>query len=146
MHDRPVRIIIDTNLWISFLIGLKSSSAVRNILTDGTVSIVMTDILRDEIMAVASRPKFARYFAPEACDRLLTFLRARSEDYHIGDIPQHCRDPKDDYLLELARVADADILVTGDKDLTDMHLFGRCLIMTLAEFKKKFLLGQGTVL
>ncbi len=59
MHDRPVRIIIDTNLWISFLIGLKSSSAVRNILTDGTVSIVMTDILRDEIMAVASRPKFA---------------------------------------------------------------------------------------
>jgi len=36
MHDRPVRIIIDTNLWISFLIGLKSSPVVRNILTDGT--------------------------------------------------------------------------------------------------------------
>ncbi len=138
MHDRPVRIIIDTNLWISFLIGLKSSPAVRNILTDGTVSIVMTDILQQEIMTVASRPKFARYFAPEACDRLLAFLRARSEDYPLGDIPQRCRDPKDDYLLELARVADADILVTGDKDLTDLLQFGRCQIMTLAEFKKRF--------
>ena len=41
MHDRPVKIIIDTNLWISFLIGLKSSPAVRSILTDGTVSIVI---------------------------------------------------------------------------------------------------------
>ena len=74
MHDRPVRIIIDTNLWISFLIGLKSSPTVRNILTDGSVSIVMTDIF-----------------------------------------------------------------VSGDKDLTDMHSFGHCQIMTLAEFKKKFL-------
>ena len=41
--------------------------------------------------------------------------------------------------LELARVAGADILVTGDRDLTDMHRFGRCQIMTLAEFKKRFM-------
>jgi len=138
MHEKPVKIIIDTNLWISFLIGLKSSSAVRSILTNGTVSIVMTDILQQEIMTVATRPKFARYFAPEACDRLLAFLRARSENYSLSDIPQRCRDPKDDYLLELARVADADILVTGDADLTDMQQFGRCRIMTLAQFKQKY--------
>ena len=139
MHDRHVKVIIDTNLWISFLIGLKASPAVRRILTDGTVSIVMTDILQQEIMAVASRPKFARYFAPEACERLLAFLRARSEDYPLGDIPARCRDPKDDYLLELARVADADILVTGDKDLTDLHQFGHCQILTLAAFKRMYL-------
>ena len=42
MPDRHVKVIIDTNLWISFLIGLKASPAVRRILTDGTVSIVMT--------------------------------------------------------------------------------------------------------
>lgn len=139
MPDRHVKVIIDTNLWISFLIGLKASPAVRRILTDGTVSIVMTDILQQEIMAVASRPKFAHYFAPEACERLLAFLRARSEDYPLGDIPARCRDPKDDYLLELARVADADILVTGDKDLTDLHQFGHCQILTLAEFKQMYL-------
>ena len=139
MPDRHVKVIIDTNLWISFLIGLKASPAVRRILTDGTVSIVMTDILQQEIMTVASRPKFARYFAPEACERLLAFLRARSEDYPLGDIPARCRDPKDDFLLELARVANADILVTGDKDLTDLHQFGHCQILTLAEFKQMYL-------
>ena len=139
MPDRHVKVIIDTNLWLSFLIGLKASPAIRRILTDGTVSIVMTDILQQEIMTVASRPKFTRYFAPEACERLLAFLRARSEDYPLGNIPARCRDPKDDYLLELAHVADADILVTGDKDLTDMHHFDRCQIVTLAEFKKRFM-------
>ena len=139
MPVKSIKIIIDTNLWISFLIGMKSSSAIRRILTDGAVSVVMTDILQAEIMAVASRPKFTKYFAPEACDRLLEFLRARSDEYVLGDIPNRCRDPKDDYLLELARVSDADILVTGDKDLTDMRQFGRCQMMTLAEFKRKFL-------
>ena len=53
MPDRHVKVIIDTNLWISFLIGLKALPAVRKILTDGTVSIVMTDILQQEIMALS---------------------------------------------------------------------------------------------
>ena len=37
MPDRHDKVIIDTNLWISFLIGLKASPAIRKILTDGTV-------------------------------------------------------------------------------------------------------------
>ena len=139
MPANPIKMIIDTNLWISFLIGMKASSVLRQILTDSRIRIVMTEILESEIMAVASRPKFVKYFAPKACERLLTFLRTRSEDYPLADIPQRSRDPKDDYLLELARVSGADILVTGDSDLTDMHHFGRCQILTLAEFKQKFL-------
>lgn len=99
----------------------------------------MTDILKSEIMAVASRPKFARHFAPEACERLLDFLCSRSVSYSLDEIPHRCRDPKDDYLLELARVADADILITGDKDLTEMRQFGICQILTLSEFNHKFL-------
>jgi len=86
MQDRPAKIIIDTNLWISFLIGLKASPAMRQILTDGSVDIVMTDILEKEIMAVASRPKFQHYFAPEACQRLLSFLRARSLNHEIDSV------------------------------------------------------------
>lgn len=139
MQDNPAKIIIDTNLWISFLIGLKASPAMRQILTDGSVNIVMTDILEKEIMTVASRPKFKRYFAPEACQHLLSFLRARSSDFQLTSIPARCRDPKDDYLLELARVSEANILVTGDKDLTEMRQFGKCKILTLAEFKQRFL-------
>lgn len=139
MPRKKTKIIIDTNLWISFLIGLKTSSAIRNILTDQTVCIVMTERLEKEIMAVATRPKFSRYFDPNACHQLLSFLRQRSDNYLIHKILQRCRDPKDDYLLELAQVSDADILVTGDKDLLDLRTFGICKILTLAEFKNLFL-------
>lgn len=31
-------------------------------------------------------------------------------------------DPADDYLVALARIADADALVSGDSDLTDLRL------------------------
>ena len=139
MQGKSIKIIIDTNLWISFLIGMKTSSAIKNILTNSNMVIAMTEILQSEIMAVASRPKFARHFATEACERLLTFLRSRSENYPLSEIPKRCRDPKDDYLLELARVADADFLITGDKDLIEMHPMGRCQILTLDEFKQNYL-------
>ena len=139
MNDKPVKTIIDTNLWISFLIGKDTSSVIRNLLTNKSVSIVVTEILQTEIVAVASRPKFARHFAPEACKMLLSFLKTRCKNYHLGDIPKRCRDPKDDYLLELARVAEADFLVTGDKDLTDMQQFGHCRILTMAEFQREIL-------
>lgn len=86
MNDKPVKIIIDTNLWISFLIGKDISSIIRNLLTNKSVSIIMTEILQAEIVAVASRPKFARYFAPEACKILLSFLKNRCKNYPLADI------------------------------------------------------------
>ena len=133
MRVKPIKIIIDTNLWISFLIGMKSAAVIRDLLTNETIEIVMTDILESEIMAVASRPKFSRYFAPESCPRLMSF----SQDYPLTNIPQRCRDPKDDYLLELANVSQANFLITGDQDLTGIKTIGKCQILTLAEYCMK---------
>ena len=41
---------------------------------------------------------------------------------------------KDDDLLELALVSDADFLITGDKDLLDIKKMGNCQILTATEF------------
>lgn len=54
--------------------------------------------------------------------------------YHIDSIPARCRDPKDDYLLELALVSEADYLITGDKDLLTVEKIGSCQIVTAMEF------------
>ena len=70
--------------------------------------------------------------------RLLSFLRVRSEYHTLGDIPQRCRDPKDDYLLELAYISNADLLVTGDKDLTELRQLGKCEIITLQNLRERF--------
>ncbi|MCZ2460859.1 MAG: putative toxin-antitoxin system toxin component, PIN family [Chitinophagales bacterium] len=47
-----------------------------------------------------------------------------------------CRDPKDNFLLALAKDTKADYLITGDKDLLELKQFDRTIICTLADFIK----------
>lgn len=47
-----------------------------------------------------------------------------------GDYPSLCRDPKDDYLLELAVISSADFIVTGDKDLLELERIGKTVIVS----------------
>lgn len=94
----------------------------------------MSETLLDEIRLVTARPKFAPYFNSADIEDFLKFLKVNSTFFKVDRIPRRCRDPKDDFLLELAVVADADILLSGDSDLTDMKRIGNCRIMTATEF------------
>lgn len=128
-----MRIIIDTNLWISFLIG-KKLSCLLELISNGNVELVVSKELLDEIESVASRPKFVKYFSKEHLDMLWDFLDQETLYYEIGNNSSRCRDPKDDYLLELALVSRADYLITGDKDLLIVKEVGSCQIITVMEF------------
>ena len=44
MKSRVVKVIFDTNVWISFLIG-KRLSGIRQYISDGRIQIVTTDLL-----------------------------------------------------------------------------------------------------
>lgn len=50
-----------------------------------------------------------------------------------------CRDPKDNPFLELAISAKADVLVSSDVHLPEMHPFRRIQILQLSDFKQKIL-------
>ncbi|MBP3254111.1 MAG: putative toxin-antitoxin system toxin component, PIN family [Bacteroidales bacterium] len=129
-----IKVIIDANLWISFLIKSKSSVILRNIITDRNIVLVMTERLKQELLTVASRDKFKKYFSAESVEKLSSFIDKYSTDFIIGDIPQRCRDSKDDYLLELAVVSDADYLITGDKDLLEIEHIANCKIVPITFF------------
>jgi len=131
--SRHVRVVIDTNLCISMLIGKRTGSLLRMFYMP-QYEFAISNHLIDEILRVASRPKFSRYFNADEVQAFVQFLQDNSISFTLSDIPQRCRDPKDDFLLELALVADADILLTGDADLTDLKQIGHCKIMTLTEF------------
>ncbi len=45
-----------------------------------------------------------------------------------------CRDPHDDMFLECAEVAEADLLITGDKDLLVLASYKRTRIVNPAEY------------
>jgi putative PIN family toxin of toxin-antitoxin system len=48
-----------------------------------------------------------------------------------------CRDPKDNFLLALAKDGRADYLITGDADLLSLNAFDGATILTYAGFERR---------
>jgi predicted nucleic acid-binding protein len=105
-----VKIAIDTNLWISYLIG-KRVSGLKDICTDENISVFYCD----EIIA-----EFIRMHCIKA-----TFKNF--EGYTL-------RDPKDTYLLALTDAVNANFLLTGDKDLLVLEKHNITRIISYSDF------------
>lgn len=133
MQDR-IKVIIDTNLWINYLIT-KRLVDLDIVLQHKNVELVFAQELLEEFIEVAQRPRLRKYFSDADIQALyLTF-------YQIGNIyPIHsnieiCRDPKDNFLLALAQDAKADYLVSKDEDLLVLKQLGQTKILDYFAFK-----------
>ena len=127
------RIIIDTNLWISFLIT-KDYIKLDEILFTKKATLVFSQELLDEFLEVAKRPKFRRFFPDEDIESLLETIEEYAVFIEVKSVINICRDPKDDFLLALAKDGKAHILLSGDKDLLTLGKFGKTKILTISEF------------
>lgn len=131
-----MKVIIDTNLWISFLIG-HQTQLVRRMLTDLRFDVYVCSRLIEEIRDVASRDKIRKYVSEADLDDLLAIVNAFCQfaTIEVEVAPTAVRDPKDLYLLALADTIGADYIVSGDADLTDLGQYNQARIMKLADFK-----------
>ena len=134
-QEEKIRVIVDVNIWISFLIG-RRLQRIFDVLVKPQIVLIFSKELLDELYAVTQRPKFKKYFtSSENMKELLNFLSTIGEMINLPEtLPERCRDSKDDYLLELALISGADFLVTGDKDLLVLQNIGDCQIVTAMEF------------
>lgn len=134
-HTTPtdtIRVVVDTNLWISFLIGRRLATML-DLLEHPLIEVITTPLLVEEVSLVAHREKFRKYFSVAEADELVRWF-ANTTSVQLEHIPARCRDPKDDYLLELAVEAKAIYLVSGDEDLLNLKQIEGCRIMTVAQF------------
>ncbi len=131
------KVIFDTNVWISFLIG-KRLSAIEQYISDKSITIVTTEQLLEEIRIVTSREKLRKYFPRKSVGELLHFLDIIAEKVDIKPTHFINRDPKDNFLLDLIDFSKADYLVTGDKDLLLLNPFKTAQILTPKEFEGEF--------
>ena len=136
MRRRKDRIIIDTNLWISFILTGDSSKLDEVINEDSSVLLFSIELL-EELIDVASRPKFRKYFPTEDLISLLYQIEKNSEFINVVSSVEICRDLKDNFLLSLAQDGQATHLISGDKDLTEIGKFGETVILTIAEYLKE---------
>ena len=129
------RVIVDTNCWISFLIGRRLYRLV-DLLSEEHIQLIVCDELLGEIRDVTSRPKFIKYFPTTEVNSLLEFLQLIGESINPNHSVQLCRDEADNYLLALAIEANADYLVTGDHDLLVLNNVGDCQIVNVETFEQ----------
>jgi putative PIN family toxin of toxin-antitoxin system len=134
--QKPSKVVIDTNLWISFLIG-RELHQLKDLILNERIQLVLSDQLLEELILVTSRKKLKKYFDQEKVDELISLLTFISKKVKIKKIDKVCRDPKDDFLLALSKEAKADFLITGDKDLLDLKVYGRTESLSVKMFIEK---------
>lgn len=91
-----------------------------------------------ELASVLLRSKFDKYLSIE--DRLEFISRIETKYKKIETVSSFtdCRDSKDNIFLNLAFDANADCLVSGDKDLLILHPFHGTLIVDAGIFLNLF--------
>lgn len=133
--SRNITVVIDTNLWISFLIGKRTANLV-SILSHPNITIAVSEQALDELHLVVERDKFRKYFPVTYVQKLFDFIYRRAKVFHVTNVPTVCRDSKDNYLLGLSETAKADYLITGDNDLLTLLSYGNTKILRLDDFIK----------
>lgn len=135
MPKKEERVIIDTNLWISFLLT-GNYTGLDILFAEGSLTLLFSQELLDEFIDVSQRPKFKKYFSLKEMEELLLRIREIAEFIRIESVVTICRDPKDNFLLALAKDGNATHLITGDKDLLDLKVFGKTKILTITNYLK----------
>ena len=138
MQGNPLRVVIDTNIWISFLIG-KSLTGLSESLISGQVIVLFSDALFRELIEVLKRPKFKKYFSETAIENLVTLLYEKVDLIEVTHYFEDCRDAKDNFLLNLAVSGRANYLVTGDADLLILNPFQDVEIISYQHFQNLIL-------
>ena len=128
------KIIVDTNLWVSFLLT-RQFDFLDALLDDNKAVLVFSQELLEEFVDVTQRPKLKPFFRLEDLERLLRIVDEKAMYYVVNSRVDACRDDKDNFLLSLAKDSKADYLITGDKDLLVLEEFERTKIITIKEYE-----------
>jgi uncharacterized protein len=126
------KVILDTNLWISFLISRDYSFLDHYIESNKLKLVFSTELLR-EFITVAQRPKFKKYFTKHDLEKIIGIIDRYGLVVEVKSKTDKCRDYKDNFLLDLAVDSNADYLVTGDNDLLEIKSIEKTRILTIKE-------------
>ncbi len=110
------RILVDTNIWISYLIG-KTLAELKGIIENPKIEVIVTDELISEITATFERKHLVKYFKDDEYTDFWNYLNKICLNIKIDTIPDICWDVDDNYLLALADQTNCGFIITGDKDL-----------------------------
>lgn len=136
MVNKPERVVIDTNILISYLISHSFPKLDKHI-QSGQITLLFSQELLDEFLEVISRPKLKKYFSNKDVIELLSTIQYHADFIDVHSKTDVCRDKKDNFLLSLCLDGKADYLITGDEDLLVLKKFKKTSIIKISDYFKK---------
>jgi putative PIN family toxin of toxin-antitoxin system len=127
------KIVIDTNLLISYIIR-GGNSPLSTVIKNENHIILASSELIEEYISVLKRPKFQRYFDIVNVDDIMNGFIKLLTLVQVDSTVKLCRDPNDDFIIQLAISGNSDFLITGDKDILALERIGNCRFITISEF------------
>ena len=114
-----IRAVLDANVFVSAAIQRGPSyRIVRAWLDSDAFELIVSEAVLAEVDDVLTRPRLTKRITAEDAHAFIHSIRVVADLAPDGVAPlAFTRDPDDDYLIALARAHEADVIVSGDKDL-----------------------------
>ena len=131
--DKRIRLVVDANAWVSSLLSSRFRERL-DIVFDSRCRLLVSEALFEDLANAMRKPYLVKKIDPAHYSKLVSQLLSDAELVDVCSVVEACRDPKDNFLLALAKDGDADYLITGDIDLLTMEQFEKTKIVKLSEF------------
>jgi len=114
-----IRAVLDTNVYVAALLSSAGAPALLvRALGDGLFDAIVCPRLLTELRGVLQRPKIAECVDMETASAVVRWLERVTIDVPDPDIIRSVSpDPDDDYLIALALIGRAQVIVSGDAHL-----------------------------
>ena len=137
------RVVFDTSSLIGAAIKVGSKPNLALIHSLESCNVYASEELMAELHESLARERFNRYLSTIEKKKFLDFVRENFKiipilDSDVAGVDPACRDPTDNYVLALAWIAKADILISSDHDLLALHPWCGIPILTPAQFLERF--------
>ena len=129
-----MRVVIDTNVWISRLLVAESATAKAVDKALSEADVVVSDATIEELSDVICREKFDPYVSLEEREHFLRHLLQVTTMVSVISEVTDCTDPSDNQFLALALDSESDFIVSGDADLLSLNPWRGIQIVSPSDF------------
>ena len=136
----PPSAVVDTSVLVSaFLFPSSTPGRVVALAGEGAYSMHLSPILLEEVRRFLYKPRLRRSYAytDDEIDGWCARLHGEIGEMITRPLPEIgpvCRDPDDDHVIAAALAANAEYIVTGDRDLLVLVQHERIRILSAREF------------
>lgn len=131
-----MRIVIDSNVWISALVfGGRPSAILKKTVHEGWTIVISEEILTEVRRTL--HKKFTNFI--DDFEDLYAAMQPRVVIVKLGGLKVSiCRDDDDNRVIETALIGDVSHIISGDKDLLAIGIHQDITMISPADFMQKY--------